>query len=217
MFREYSQALKDCNVQLEETRALRKRAQADLVNYQQEVAKQRSDYIRYGAAPVVRELVPFMSSIDRSKKAMEDHPDLLRGQELLEAQFKDVLTKHGAAPVAPAVGDQFDPMVHEAISAAPAPEKDLENTISMVIEPGVAVHDRMVVPAKVMVFTKMAEAQSGMSGYRGNPRRNKRDKSVDGLLAVGAIPFAAIMYGLGGNGLLATAVVGLAFANAARD
>jgi molecular chaperone GrpE len=50
-----------------------------------------------------------------------------------------------------AVGEVFDPALHEALGTDAAASAELDNTISAVLEPGYKMGERVVRPAKVRV------------------------------------------------------------------
>jgi molecular chaperone GrpE len=185
MFRNASQSLQDCKGKLRVSEDARLRALADFANFQAAASKQRQELVKYAASPVVADLAPVLTSIDRSKAAMKEHDDLLQGQEALERQLKSVFKKHGAATIKPAELTAFDPATHDAISTIPAPSPELEGSIAATIETGVAVHDRIVVPARVVVFgpgvaEESPEEQQSLDGLRQNPAPRRRRKKASG-------------------------------------
>ena len=76
-----------------------------------------------------------------------------------------------------AVGQPFDPNLHEAVMEVDEPE-NLPNTVVRVVEDGYTIHDRLLRPARVVVAKRdrtdgpqsVAEAPSGTSRSR-SPER----------------------------------------------
>ena len=64
-------------------------------------------------------------------------------------QFKDALSKFGLEAVE-AVGQTFDPHVHEAVTTE-ATDKHKENTVIQEFQRGYRIGDRLLRPAKVKV------------------------------------------------------------------
>jgi molecular chaperone GrpE len=78
-----------------------------------------------------------------------DADALSRGIELIYRQFTDTLLRLGLKSVE-AVGEKFDPNVHEAVASEPS-EDHKENTIIEEFQRGYKLGDRLLRPAKVKV------------------------------------------------------------------
>ena len=61
-----------------------------------------------------------------------------------------VLGKHGVQPVAPQIGDAFDPQLHQAMFEAPVPGTKAGDIIQVMTE-GFMLHERLLRPAQVGV------------------------------------------------------------------
>lgn len=68
-----------------------------------------------------------------------------------EWQAANVLASAGVQPVAPD-GHAFDPAVHRAVGTEPTPDHALNDTIARTIRPGWADHERILIPARVVVY-----------------------------------------------------------------
>jgi molecular chaperone GrpE len=75
--------------------------------------------------------------------------------ELTLRELTNVLTKHGVAPIEPAIGDNFDPQQHEAMFEAPLPGTKAGQIIQ-VMSVGFLLHDRLLRPAQVGVSSNTA-------------------------------------------------------------
>ena len=60
------------------------------------------------------------------------------------------MTKHGVKPISPAIGDVFDPQMHQAMFEAALPGTKAGNIIQVMTE-GFLLHDRLLRPAQVGV------------------------------------------------------------------
>ena len=76
-----------------------------------------------------------------------DAKSLQEGIELIHRQLNDALAKFGLEPVE-ALGQTFDPNVHEAVSAEPSTEHE-ENTVIAEFERGYRLGEKLLRPAKV--------------------------------------------------------------------
>ena len=75
---------------------------------------------------------------------------LLEGVDLTLRELLTVMTKHGVTPIAPAIGDGFDPQVHQAMFEAPVQGTKAGQIIQIMTE-GFMLHDRLLRPAQVGV------------------------------------------------------------------
>ena len=73
----------------------------------------------------------------------------MEGVLMVSQQLLDTLQKHHCQRIE-AVGNPFDPNLHEAISQMPSEEHDAGNVIQVVQE-GYLLHDRVIRPANVIV------------------------------------------------------------------
>ena len=133
------------------------RLQAEFENYRKRAAKERDEERRYAALPFIRDLLPTLDNLSRaidvareqSAGVQEAAAGLRQGVEMVLAQAVEVLQRHGAEPI-PAVGQLFDPNVHEALQQVPTAEHP-PMTIVLEYERGYRLHDRVIRPSKVIV------------------------------------------------------------------
>jgi molecular chaperone GrpE len=126
-----------------------RRAEADLQNYKRRTDQEKSDLLRYGSAPLIKELLTVLDDLERAlaNAPDPDHP-LAQGVELTRRNFVAVLERYGVAEI-PALGQPFDPQVHEAVMQSPGEE----GKVVAVIKKGYRLHDRVLRPAMVAVGT----------------------------------------------------------------
>lgn len=133
------------------------RLQAEFENYRKRAAKERDEERRYAALPLIRDLLPTLDNLSRAIEAARDQSaaaegslaGLRQGVEMVLAQAIEVLQRHGAEPI-PAVGQIFDPNVHEALQQVPTTEHP-PMTVVMEYERGYRLNDRVIRPSKVIV------------------------------------------------------------------
>lgn len=127
-------------------------AVADLDNYRRRVQKELEQERRYAALPLARDLLPALDNLQRALEAARTSQDagkLIEGVQMVARQFDDVLGKHSVVPIN-AVGQPFDPNLHQAIQQMPAPGKP-PLTVLTECERGYTLHDRVVRPSTVIV------------------------------------------------------------------
>lgn len=127
-----------------------RRLQAEYVNYKRRVDRDRARDRDAGAAAVVEALLPVMDDLHMAK----EHGELTEGPLLAIAdKLEATLGRFGVERLG-AVGEVFDPAVHEALMHLPEadlPEGATETTIVQVMQPGFKVGDRVVRAARVAV------------------------------------------------------------------
>lgn len=109
-----------------------------------------------GAADVLLDLLQLADDFDRAlEHAGEDVPaGFLEGIRLVARRLHDLLDRHGVERI-PAVGEVFDPNVHEAISMVPAAEGAAANTVVHEVQRGYRKGDRLLRAAQVVVTGAM--------------------------------------------------------------
>ena len=122
------------------------RAQAELVNFRNRVERDRVANREAVIAEVIRSLLPALDDLSRAEK----HGDLEGGPlELVAQKLRAGLEKYGLREVG-AVGETFDPHLHEAVVHFPSADVTVE-TVAEVIDPGYSLGDRLIRAAKVAV------------------------------------------------------------------
>lgn len=137
------------------------RAQAELENYRRRVQKEREEDRKFAPLPIIRDLLPVLDNLQRAIDAADKADsvaDLKAGVEMVLQQSLDVLKKLQVTPIA-AVGEPFDPNVHEAISQMPSADHP-PMTVIVEVERGYTLHDRVIRPSKVIVSTGPPSANS---------------------------------------------------------
>ena len=123
------------------------RAEAELKNFRTRVERDRAANREVVIAEVLRNLLPAIDDLDRA----EAHGDLVEGSPLLlvAQKLRAGFERYGLIKIG-AKGEPFDPKIHEAI--VQVYNADVTSaTIADVIEPGYAIGERLLRPAKVAV------------------------------------------------------------------
>ena len=129
-----------------------KRLAADFENYKRRKNQELHDSRRYASEEAARALLPVL---DNLRRAVEHAPEggaedfFVSGLHLVVREFEAALERLGVTRV-PAVGEPFDPALHEAIGGDESDEVELD-TVSAELVPGYRLHDRLLRPAMVRV------------------------------------------------------------------
>lgn len=123
------------------------RLQAEYVNYKKRVDRDRAMARQDGIEKIVRDLIPVLDSIELART----HGELGGGFKLVADELEKLAAKYELR-VYGAVGDPFDPVLHEALMQMPLEDGPVEvATISQVIQPGYQLGDKVIRPARVGV------------------------------------------------------------------
>jgi len=133
------------------------RRQADFENYRKRVERDRNETYNRVVGELVRKLLPVVDNLDRALDAersvetseSKEFRHFLNGVELIAKQLDDVLESFGVEPIA-AVGERFDPHVHEAVVTEPSDEHEPDTVIEELAR-GYRIGDRLLRPAMVKV------------------------------------------------------------------
>lgn len=124
------------------------RLQAEYVNYRKRVERDR-DVVRVTAvSSVMDSLLPVMDDIQLAR----EHGDLAEGPfAAIAEKLEATLEKHGLVRYGEP-GEEFDPAIHEALTSTPDAEVETA-TVAMVMQPGYALGEKIIRPARVGVKT----------------------------------------------------------------
>jgi molecular chaperone GrpE len=134
------------------------RTLAEMENLRRRTEKEVADTRSYAVTAFARDM---LSVADNLRRAIEAVPaearksgdgaisGLIDGVELTEREMTKTLERHGVRKVDPA-GQKFDPNKHEAIFEAPH-ESIAKGQVHTVVQPGYAIGERVLRPARVGV------------------------------------------------------------------
>ena len=126
--------------------------QAEIQNALAQVAKTRSEGVRYGATGLARRIVGAVENIERALEHVEEDAEdsLSTGIRLLYSEIINSLTAEGVEKV-DTVGQLFDPARMEAIATIPPSEEYPSGHVASELEPGWMLRDRVLKVARVVV------------------------------------------------------------------
>lgn len=90
------------------------RRQAEFDNFRKRTEKERSEYVQYAGAEIVKEMLPILDDFNRAMKAPGGSPEYTKGVEMIYQRMYDALKKVGLEPI-DTDGRTFDPHLHQAI------------------------------------------------------------------------------------------------------
>ncbi|MDA3939123.1 MAG: nucleotide exchange factor GrpE [Spirochaetia bacterium] len=143
-------ALEDENSSLKD-QILRKQAESD--NYRKRILREKEDSIKYGNSNLLLDLITIIDDFERAIKSTQDSSDaesFHSGIELIEKQFVSMLDRNWSLKRMVAVGEEFDPQLHEALGMEESSDYE-KQTVLEDYQSGYILHDRVLRPAKVKV------------------------------------------------------------------
>lgn len=122
------------------------RAKADYVNALKRFDEEKRAERAKGVEKALEQLLPAFDALERAK----EHGEVPAGFQAIAKQLESAFAALGLEAVG-AVGEPFDPSLHEAYGQDSAESKEQDDTITAVLEPGYKLGDRVIRPAKVRV------------------------------------------------------------------
>lgn len=130
------------------------KAQAELENFRKRLLRDTEQQLKFASINLVRDLLDVVDNLQRANDAASkagEASSLLEGVQMVQQQLVGVLGKYNCQPIS-AVGQPFDPNVHQAIAQQPSTEF-ASGVVMMETSVGYTLHDRVVRPSMVVVST----------------------------------------------------------------
>jgi len=137
------------------------RVSADYANFQKRVPKQISDTTGYEKERIIKTLLPALDNFEhtlQNAKSAENFDVLVKGIRIIYDQLLDILKSHNVEQIE-AMGEQFDPAMHQAMTQQSNPEKE-ENSVLEEFQKGYRLNGRVIRPSRVIV-NKLPEEKPG--------------------------------------------------------
>jgi len=164
--KELQQQLNDLQKEKNEVFEKLQRVSADYVNYQKRAPKQISDTIAYEKETFIKSLLPALDNFehtlqslnlvqDKNADSANDIDVLVKGIRIIYDQMLNILKSHGVEQIK-ALGETFDPSLHEAMMQKAEPDKE-ENIVLEEFQKGYKLNGRVIRPSKVIVNKPASE------------------------------------------------------------
>jgi molecular chaperone GrpE len=154
---ELQRELDDVRAQSEEHLRNWQRAAADHANYRRRTDEERGVVAQFANAVLIGKLLSVLDDFDRALEHVpaDMHEGWLDGIRLVERKLRGVLEAEGVTPIE-AVGQPFDPTIHEAVVHEETAEHP-DNQVIGELQRGYRLHDRVLRPALVRVANNPKE------------------------------------------------------------
>jgi molecular chaperone GrpE len=136
---------------------LRMRAETD--NLRKRLQKEKLDSVQFANERLIKQLIPIFENLDRALKAPDTNVESLKeGVQLTADQALALFKKENVEPIN-AVGEPFDPSIHEVLSQIESPDHE-ENTVIEEYSKGYRMNSRVLIPSRVVIAKKPAETKT---------------------------------------------------------
>jgi molecular chaperone GrpE len=144
---------------LDRFRDLAMRSQADFENYKRRCAREKEEAIKYANTSLLEKLVSIVDHLELGLEAARggggEKSPIYSGMSLVLKQLQDLLAENGLQPIE-AVGQKFDPNLHEAIAHEPSDDIP-EGIVIRQTRRGYRFKDRLLRPSAVVVSSGPAK------------------------------------------------------------
>ncbi len=149
---ELKKQLEDCRKKSDEYLAGWQRSRADFLNYKKEEIERIGDILKYANLNLILKILPILDNFELAEKNLSENlkdDKNVKGLLQIKTQILDFL-KNDEIEEIKAVGEKFDPNLHEAIEEV---EREGEETgiILEEFQKGYTLHSRVIRPARVKV------------------------------------------------------------------
>lgn len=150
------------------------RLQAEFDNFRKRAARERAEFAKFAAEGLLLDLLPTLDNLERARAAVPAEAagpalgGLVEGIDMILRLFRSSLEKHGVTPLV-AVGQPFDPSVHQAVAQVEVPEGEEEHQVVEEVQAGYLLHGRVLRPAMVKVSRRGPASPGGPARGEGEP------------------------------------------------
>lgn len=129
------------------------RLYSEFDNFRKRTAKEKKEIMDAGGEDVFKSMLPVIDDFERAIKSNSEATDVNAindGVQLIYNKFKLTLTQKGLTEMK-AIGEVFNPDIHEAITNVPAPSDELKGKVIDELEKGYALNGKIIRFAKVVI------------------------------------------------------------------
>jgi molecular chaperone GrpE len=161
----------DAGTLIAENAALRDRllrALADAENTRRRAERVADDARKYAIAEFAREMLIVVDNLRRTIEAAEgsgsatESATLIEGVQATLRIMMQALERFGVRPIA-AIGERFDPRIHDAILEVDEPSQR-PGIVIRVVEDGYTINERLLRPARVVVSKRLTTSSADNEG-----------------------------------------------------
>ena len=128
------------------------RAKADLLNYKKEERERLETMAAYANELCVLNLLPALDNLERAEQGIPEEQTkdpITQGFMQIAKQLREFLKNQGAEEIH-ALGEQFNPALHEAVGESEGPLEQ-SGRVAQVLEKGYTIKERVLRAAEVKI------------------------------------------------------------------
>jgi molecular chaperone GrpE len=171
--------IKDLQKEKDELFGKLQRVSADYINFQKRTAKQTADTIAYEKEKIIKTFLPALDNFEHTLQnahSAENTDVLIKGIRIVYDQILGILKTHGVEHIK-ALGEKFDPALHEVIMQKAEPEKE-ENIVLEEFQKGYKLNGRVIRPSRVIV-NKLPSEQKALHEQIEQEQAGVEDETTD--------------------------------------
>jgi molecular chaperone GrpE len=131
------------------------RAHAEFENVRKRLEKEKIDFMKYANEGLIFEFLPIIDNLEMAEKHIKEAKDfnsVREGVDMIQMQIQKFLKDIGLERIK-AVGEKFDPHMHEPIETEDSKDKD-DGLIVAELKPGYRFNGKLLRPASVKIIKK---------------------------------------------------------------
>lgn len=126
------------------------RLMAEYQNFRNRTAKEKADIYAHANEKMALDVLEVIDNFERAMAQKPEGDKFAEGIELILKQLQAVLDKNGVTEIE-AVGKDFDPNIHNAVTTEEAPEGTKPGTVTKVFQKGYVLNSKVIRAAMVAV------------------------------------------------------------------
>ncbi|AYM03094.1 nucleotide exchange factor GrpE [Levilactobacillus yiduensis] len=129
------------------------RAEAEVQNMQTRYQKEQAALIKYDGQQLAKDVLPVIDNLERAlavEATDETSKQIKKGVQMTYDHMEDALKRNHVTEIA-ALGQKFDPTLHQAVQSVPVSDGQTAETVVNVLQKGYQLKDRVLRPAMVVV------------------------------------------------------------------
>ena len=153
--KKFREDLKECKKEKQEYLTGWQKERADFINYKKQEDERKAIFSEAMRERILMRFLTVLDSFDMAfanREAWEKVDENWRkGVEYIHAQMNTVFEEFGVKPIG-AVGENFDPSVHQSIEVIQTDKKENDHKVAEVIQKGYKLGERVIRAARVNIF-----------------------------------------------------------------
>ena len=126
---------------------------AEFANYKKRMEREQFEHANYLKVNIFNKMLPILDDFKQmleKSNGSENEIGVIEGAKMIYEKFLQILEREGISKI-DALGQEFDPNIHEALMMRPTENQEDNNKVIEVFQDGFVLDDRLIRPTKVVV------------------------------------------------------------------